>query len=149
MNCDHEDEHGGRSPTGSKSSFREDDPQVHSVTSISTFQNSFNTSVQRKRATNNVLIYFIESSDEKDLESTRTRLKDSELSPTDELSGKENSCLISALSKVKPVAFGKYPSHYLSFFKLTSKELYYFLLIIRCAYQRSPSRCEKAISGCS
>ncbi|XP_048029229.1 myoD family inhibitor domain-containing protein 2 [Megalobrama amblycephala] len=75
MNRDHEDEHGGRSPTGSKST---DDPQVHSVP---------------------------KSSDEKDLESTRTRLKDSELSPTDELSGKEISCLISPLSKMKPVAF--------------------------------------------
>lgn len=59
-------------------------------------------------------IYFVESSDKKDLESTRTCLKDNELSPTDELSEKENSCLISALSKTKPLAFGKYPSHYLS-----------------------------------
>lgn len=52
-------------------------------------------------------MYFIESSDKKDLESTRTRLKDSELSPTDELSQKENSSLISPLCKTKPVAFGK------------------------------------------
>lgn len=61
-------------------------------------------------------IYFTVSSDVKDLESTRTCLKDSELSPTDELSGKENLCLISPLSKSKPLAFGKYPSHYHSFF---------------------------------
>lgn len=66
-------------------------------------------------------IYFVESSDKKDLESTRTCLKDNELSPTDELSGKENSCLISPPGKTKPLAFGKYPSHYLSFFKATSK----------------------------
>ncbi|KAG1949623.1 uncharacterized protein si:dkey-245f22.3 [Pimephales promelas] len=85
MNCDHDKEH-GRSPIGSKSSFREDDPQVHSVPSVSTFQNS-------------------ESSDKKDLKSTRTCLKDNELSPTDELSRKENSCLISPLSKTKPLAF--------------------------------------------
>jgi len=63
MNCDHDKEH-GRSPIGSKSSFREDDPQVHSVPSVSTFQSSgktfpfsFNSS-QRKRATNNVIYLF-------------------------------------------------------------------------------------------
>lgn len=53
-------------------------------------------------------IYFTESSDVKDLESTKTCLKDSELSPAEELSGKENLCLISPLSKSKPLAFGKY-----------------------------------------
>lgn len=65
-------------------------------------------------------IYLTESSDVKDLESSGTCLKDSELSPTDELSGKENSCLISPLSKSKPLAFGEYPTHYCSFFKLRS-----------------------------
>ncbi|KAI2659171.1 MyoD family inhibitor domain-containing protein 2 [Labeo rohita] len=50
-------------------------------------------------------IYFTEPSDVQDLESTKTCLKDSELSPTDVLSGKENSCLISPLSKSKPLPF--------------------------------------------
>lgn len=76
MNCDHKDEHGGRSPTGSKSSFLEEN--VHSVP---------------------------KKDSEKDSESTRTCRKDNELSPTDEHSGKENSCLISPLSKTKPLAF--------------------------------------------
>ncbi len=60
-------------------------------------------------------IYFTASSDVKDLDSTKTCLKDSELSPTEELSGKKNLCLISPLSKSKPLAFGKYPSRYHSF----------------------------------
>ncbi|KAF4107463.1 uncharacterized protein si:dkey-245f22.3 [Onychostoma macrolepis] len=86
MDCAHEGEHGGRSPTGSKSNIHEDELQNNSILSASTFQHT-------------------ESSDVKDLESTGTCLKDSELSPTDELSGKENSCLISPLSKSKPLAF--------------------------------------------
>ncbi|XP_026117040.1 uncharacterized protein LOC113095917 [Carassius auratus] len=81
MECDHEDEHGG-----SKSNFRDDELQNNSGLSTSTCEHT-------------------ESSDVKGLESTRTCLKDSELSPTDELSGKENSCLISPLSKSKPLAF--------------------------------------------
>ncbi|XP_016145825.1 uncharacterized protein [Sinocyclocheilus grahami] len=86
MDCDHEDENGGRLPAGSKSSFRDDELQNSSALSTSAFQHT-------------------ESSDVKDLESTRTCLKDSELSPTDELSVKENSCLISPPSKSKPLAF--------------------------------------------
>ncbi|XP_073771943.1 uncharacterized protein isoform X1 [Danio rerio] len=87
MDCDHEDEHGGRSLTGSESSFREDEAQINSALAISTFQHS-------------------ESSDNKEMESARTCLKDSKLSPTDDLSdGRENSCLISPLSKSKPLAF--------------------------------------------
>ncbi|KAK2874222.1 hypothetical protein Q8A67_021375 [Cirrhinus molitorella] len=78
MDC--EDEHGGQSATGSKSNFHEDVLQNKSVLSTS------------------------EPSDVKDLEST-TCLKEDELSPTDELSGKENSCLISPLSKSKPLPF--------------------------------------------
>lgn len=65
MDCDHEDEHGGRSPTGSKSSFREDELQNNSVLSASTFQHTgktflftFNTSVSRKIATNSVVYLF-------------------------------------------------------------------------------------------
>jgi len=90
-------------------------------------------------------IYFIESSDKKDLKSTRTCLKDNELSPTDELSRKENSCLISPLSKTKPLAFGKYPSHYLSFFKPTSKSLYYCLLIIDVHIKEVPADVKKPL----
>ncbi len=52
MESDHEDEHGGRSPTGSKANFREDELQNNSVLSASTSQHtgktflfSFNTSV--------------------------------------------------------------------------------------------------------
>ncbi|XP_042622354.1 uncharacterized protein LOC109074766 isoform X3 [Cyprinus carpio] len=86
MECDHQDEHGGRLPAGSKSNFHDDELQNNSVLSTSAFQHT-------------------ESSDVKDLESSGTCLKDSELSPTDELSGKENSCLISPLSKSKPLAF--------------------------------------------
>lgn len=40
MDCDHEDEHGGLSPTGSKSSFREDEAQTNSAPAMSTFQHS-------------------------------------------------------------------------------------------------------------
>ncbi|XP_016393295.1 uncharacterized protein LOC107727811 [Sinocyclocheilus rhinocerous] len=40
MDCDHEDEHGGRSPTGSESNFREDELQNSSVLSTSAFQHT-------------------------------------------------------------------------------------------------------------
>lgn len=52
MDCDHEDEHSGQSPTGSESNFREDKLQDSSVLSTSAFQHTgktflftFNTSV--------------------------------------------------------------------------------------------------------
>ncbi|XP_043108794.1 myoD family inhibitor domain-containing protein [Puntigrus tetrazona] len=84
MDCDREDEHGGRSPSGSKSNLCENEQQNNLVLSTSSFQHA-------------------ESSDVKDSESTRTCLN--ELSPTDDVSEKENLCLISPLSKSKPLAF--------------------------------------------
>nr|XP_055040782.1 myoD family inhibitor domain-containing protein isoform X1 [Misgurnus anguillicaudatus] len=86
MDCDCEKKYGGCSLHRSKSSFQEDDPQMNSVPSTSTLQNP-------------------EFPDATDLERTRIRLKDSEQSSTDDLSGKENSCLIPSLGTSNPLAF--------------------------------------------
>lgn len=53
------------------------------------------------------LLFYKEFPDAKDLERTRICLKDSELSSTDDLSGKESSCLIPSLGTSNPLAFGK------------------------------------------
>ncbi|XP_056591417.1 myoD family inhibitor [Triplophysa dalaica] len=84
MDCDCKDKYGGRLLNGSKSSFHEDDPKMNSAPNASTLPN---TEFSNKN------------------ECTSMCPKDSELSSTEDLSGKENSCLFSSLGTSNPLAF--------------------------------------------